>query len=278
MADSIHNTLASFRDTMLQSIAQLEFQMRDIAMMIRPSPYLEPTPSYYETPMPTHTVSNELIQTLIERIESLESKLTDSVKQEPVSSFDEIKEILTIEKPYTTRNILIPSVRSTPALAAAVAAADETGPHPIILDSESDSESESDVAIVQHERCEMSESDCTGQVEEDEDDNGSGESESDPELKKVVIQGVSYYMDESNTVYQETEDGYEEVGVYNPKFDRIDVTEAEEEEEEEEEAIETEEFVYKGQTYQRDAEGNVYDDEGDVIGHWNGKKIVAVPA
>lgn len=285
MADSIHNTLASFRDTMLQSIAQLEFQMRDIAMMSRPSPYLEPTPSYYDTampmPMPAHTVSNELIQTLIERIETLESKLTDSVKQEPVSSFNEIEEILTIEKPYTTRNILIPSVRSTPALAAAVAAADEAALHPIILDSESESESESDVAIVQHERCEMSESDCTGEVEEDVDDNGSGESESDPELKKVVIQGVSYYMDESNTVYQETEDGYEEVGVYNPKFDRIDVMNTEEEaeeEEEEEEAIEVEEFVYKGHTYQRDSEGNVYDDELNVIGKWNGKKIVAVPA
>jgi hypothetical protein len=88
-------------------------------------------------------------------------------------------------------------------------------------------------------------------------------------------------MDESNTVYQETEDGYEEVGTYNPKLDRVEIIQEEEEveeeanEEEEEEAIETEEFVYKGHTYQRDAEGNVYDDEGNGIGFWNGKKIVA---
>ena len=248
MADSLHNILASFRDVVLQSIARLEFQMRDIAAAQR----FTPNHSVYEVPS-SDGPTDSTIQELISRIEALETKISESatmcnvqVKEERSMSIHEVEEILTIEQPHTTRNIIILSARSTPALAAAVAAAN---PHPISLDSESDH---------------------SGEVVEEESEEESGS-----DLKKVIIKGVSYYMDSSNTVYQETEDGYEEVGTYNPKFDRIDVAE-EEEVEEEEEAIETEEFVYKGQTYQRDAEGNVYDDEGDVIGHWNGKKIVAV--
>ena len=271
MADSLHNTLASFRDVVLQSIARLEFQLRDSAAttVVQPQPSTEiynrvvaleqfvktDQKGFSELYMKQGTEHNHAIRALISRIESLEMKLsTIQTKQ----SSESVEEILTIEQKPTTRNIVVTSVRSTPALSAIIA---DVNLEPVVLDSES----ESDV-----ERCEMSESDCTGEVIEDEEETDSG-----PELTKVIIKGVSYYMDSSNTVYQETEDGYEEVGVYNPKFDRIDIVEEEEVEEEDEEAIETEEFVYKGQTYQRDTEGNVYDDEGDVIGHWNGKKIVA---
>lgn len=254
MADTLHNVLASFRDSILQSIARLEFQMRDIAAAQR----FTPTHSVYEVPT-SNGSSDSTIQEILSRIEALEMKFSKSVqvKKEPTTSFngvDEVEEIITIEQPTHTRNIIVLSAFSTPALAAAVAA---VNPEPVYLESESEH---------------------SGEVVEEEDSEAE-EDESDHELKKVIIKGVSYYMDSSNTVYQETEDGYEEVGTYNPKFDRIDVAEdeevEEETEEEEEEAIETEEFVYKGQTYQRDAEGNVYDDEGDVIGHWNGKKIVA---
>ena len=278
MADSLHNTLASFRDSILQSIARLEFQLRDSAAttVVQPQPSTEiynrvaaleqfvktDQKGISELYMKQGTEHNHTIRALISRIESLEMKLsTTQTKQ----SSESVEEILTIEQKPTTRNIVVTSVRSTPALSAIIA---DVNLEPDVLDSES----ESDV-----EHCEMSESDCTGEVIEDEEEEE--ETDSGPELTNVIIKGVSYYMDSSNTVYQETEDGYEEVGIYNPKFDRIDVVEEEAEEEEveeEEEAIETEEFVYKGQTYQRDAEGNVYDDEGDVIGHWNGKKIVAV--
>jgi hypothetical protein len=56
------------------------------------------------------------------------------------------------------------------------------------------------------------------------------------------------------------------------------VAEAEEEEEEEEEALELEEFEYKGVTYYKDPDGQVYqkDDDGDLddtpIGVWNEAK------
>ena len=280
MADSLHNTLASFRDSVLQSIARLEFQLRDSSSVVASTPTVQSDSSNeFRHRINSLEQSNEqdremfkrmiaeqehtynaVIQSLLSRITSLESNLAYATASGQSSeSVDEIEEILTIKQEPTTRNILIPSVRSTPALTAAFAAAI---PEPVVLDSESEHSGE----VVEVDS------------EEDEEDSG-------PELTKVIIKGVSYYMDSSNTVYQETEDGYEEVGIYNPKLDRIDVAQEEEEEvevkvedEEEEEAIETEEFTYKGQTYQRDAEGNVYDDEGDVIGFWNGKKIVAAVA
>lgn len=276
MADSLHTTLATFRDSILQSIARLEFQLRDSSSVITPTVQSDSSKEFDDRLMIIERLIdddhrkmnqlysnqekkyNEVIQSLLSRIESLEHTLSSTQTKQTSES---VEEILTIEEPTTSRNIVIPSIRSTPALAAAVAAAN---PVPITLDSASDSVSEESGEVVEEE------------TESDSEDSG-------PSLKKVIIKGVSYYMDESNTVYQETEDGYEEVGTYNPKLDRIDVTEDETEEqveeeeanEEEEEAIETEEFVYKGNTYQRDAEGNVYDDEGDVIGFWNGKKIVA---
>jgi hypothetical protein len=66
----------------------------------------------------------------------------------------------------------------------------------------------------------------------------------------------------------ETEDGYEQVGVYDPETKTIKPVE-----ESEDEGVEVEDFEYKGKTYQRDAENNVYLD-GEQVGSWNGKKIV----
>ena len=54
-----------------------------------------------------------------------------------------------------------------------------------------------------------------------------------------------------------------------------DVGISEGEDEEEEEGIEVEDFEYKGTTYQRDADGNVYLD-GEQVGVWTGKTIKAV--
>lgn len=273
MADSLHNTLASFRDSILQSIAQLEFQLRDSAAVSQTahsasshmsfeSPReinlvhqkimsiekkLDSIEAFSNVRVNEHPPGMDMLQQILSRVEALEISLHTPIKKVHSDSLNEIEEILTIQPEPTTKNIVISSVRSTPALAAAIAA---VHPHPIVLDSTSEHSGE----VIEDSE------------EEEEEDSG-------PELTKVIIKGVPYYMDSSNTVYQETEDGYEEVGTYNPKLDCIEVVK--EEEEEEEEAIETEEFIYKGKTYQRDTEGNVYNEEGEVIGFWNGKKIVA---
>ena len=62
----------------------------------------------------------------------------------------------------------------------------------------------------------------------------------------------------------------------------LDEEEEEEVPEEEEQALELEEFEYKGTTYYKDADNNVYstDEDGDVIpdpvARWNGTKLVRI--
>lgn len=75
---------------------------------------------------------------------------------------------------------------------------------------------------------------------------------------------VEEEMEEEVEVEEEMDEEEEEVGV-----------EEEIEEEVEEEAIEVEDFNYKGLIYQRDLDNNVYLD-GEHIGTWNGKKIIAI--
>ena len=53
-----------------------------------------------------------------------------------------------------------------------------------------------------------------------------------------------------------------------------DVSVQEEEEEEESEELELEEFTFKGKTYYKDDDNNVYNDDGDVIGRKVGPSVV----
>ena len=60
-----------------------------------------------------------------------------------------------------------------------------------------------------------------------------------------------------------------------PMIDLDEDSEVEEEDEEDEDGIEVEEFEYKGTTYERDDDGNVYLD-GEMVGIWTGKSIRAI--
>ena len=67
--------------------------------------------------------------------------------------------------------------------------------------------------------------------------------------------------------------------VENVQEEEIVEEQEEEEEEEEEQELALEEFEYKGKTYYKDEDNQVYemDDEGDIsepIGSWNGKRII----
>ncbi len=249
MADSLHFALSTFRESILTAVARLEFSLRDAQ---GPS---APTQSTTEPKKDTDAQTVGRIESLESTVLELQSQITALLK-----SAEETKELLKIPAPpSTTRNILI----ATPALSAAVASV-SASPPPMTLNQASE------------------EDDVTMSVEDDSDEDG-------PELKQVLIRGKQYFMDSENSVYVETEEGYEEIGTYNPVTDAIEgidsddeseeeeeVVEAEveeEEQEEEEEAVEVEEFIFKGKTYQRDSDQNVYED-GEPIGTWNGKKIV----
>ncbi len=258
MADSIHNALSAFRDTMLTAVARLEFTLRDTIHTNHPYDLHMNHMSYndYDSSSEPQDITTQMVLKKLEAtVQELAARMNDLTVNIPHSSptstvcdppnlpADVVQELMSINFPERTSNILVPSIRSTPALAAAVAAANI----PVFkLEEEEDDEGEV--------------------VEEEEEDDDS------PPLKKVVIKGVTYYMDEDHAVYHETDDGYEQVGIYNPKTDSVDLIE--DDDDDEEDAVEVEEFTYKGKTYQRDSDNNVYLD-GDHIGMWNGKKIVA---
>lgn len=296
-------SLSQFRDTMLTAVARLEFQIRDTLPNQKQSHALDSpkaicvcpdveevwpdTSSTRSAILPEHRgFDSALLQSIVARMEVLEERLSslstpvapavpaalaipaDPADQRENTNIKTIDEILTIQKDKNSRNVLVTSLRSTPALSAAVAA---MNPPVMNLHLDADSEDEEEEGEEEEEDAvsiPASEADTEGEVDE--------------QLKKIIIKGVQYYMDDDNVVYTETEDGYEQVGTYDAKTDSLildEVAEAVEEEDEEEdegeEAIEVEDFLYKGKTYQRDSDNNVYED-GEQVGTWNGKKIVPV--
>jgi hypothetical protein len=89
-------------------------------------------------------------------------------------------------------------------------------------------------------------------------------------VNELLLSGDEKHLDEEPPVEVDEELAEEEEEAEE---------EAAEEEEEEEEGLAVEEFTYKGKTYYKDEENQVYemDEEGglsDPIGSWNGKRII----
>lgn len=278
MADQLHNALSRFREDILTSVARLEFQLRDTISLQRQQLHDDAI----------HKL-NEMHSTILKRMNEMQlnsdkdprfstpdnsSTISSIEAQESVQNVNIEENLLSFQPPQNTRNVIVPSVRSTPALFAAVTAANIPK---FNLNIEGVDGSDNESSVVEGSVTDTDSSRNEGSVVEEEN--------SGPALKKVVIDNITFYIDEENNVYSETEDGYEQVGTYNEKNhtvnylaeEAVDDEEEEgedEQEEEEEEGIEVEEFVYKGVTYQRDSEGNVYNEEGETVGKWNGKKIV----
>lgn len=117
--------------------------------------------------------------------------------------------------------------------------------------------------------------------EEVEADEESEEGIDPSSLPNFKHKGVTYKRDTDNTLYSETEEGWEIVGTWDEKTKSIVVetasVEDEAEAEAEEEDPELTEFIFKGKTYYLDEENAVFQstDEGyEQVGTWNGKKIL----
>ena len=255
MSDPIHMCLSKFRDSILSSVAHLEFQLRDVTAS-------HTTQTAAPISVADETVRKEL-QDVRARMAEMEETMTMLMeKYAKQDTIDMIRqELLSIQPSLDTKNILISSVRNTPALQAAVAAANP--PDFQLEDSEDDDTLSSILA---------DEEDTDQIVDVPEEIKSEGDVEDEP-LKQVVIQGTSYYMDNDNLLYHETEDGYEQIGSYDPVHDTIELLVEDSEDQDSEEAVEVEEFEYKGKTYQRDNDGIVYLD-GEEIGTWNGTRIL----
>ncbi len=258
MADHLHNALSQFRDTMLTAVARLEFQLRDTLAHTHGHGHGH-----------ARTLTTEGSESCVDdRLDELQSQLKSVLTRLAVMGGDGhteassiAEEILEIKPPQHSKNVVVPSVHATPALSAAVAAMNP----PEMNISTGDS-----AASEMEEEEEVEE-----EVQEDEgapmEVEASESEEETPDLRPLKIKGVQYYIDSDSVLYTETEDSYEAVGKWNAATKTIEPLE----EEEEEEGVEVEEFEYKGQTYQRDEENNVYFD-GEKVGTWNGKRILPV--
>jgi len=179
----------------------------------------------------------------VDRIDSVVNSLQDltsivRVLEKKVTD----SEMLNIQPVPNSKNIIVS--KGTPALSAAVAS---YAPPVMELDESS----------IMHDT-------DKNEVEVEEEMEEEVEVEVEEEMEKEVEVEVEEEMEEEVEVEEEMDEEEEEVGV-----------EEEIEEEVEEEAIEVEDFNYKGLIYQRDLDNNVYLD-GEHIGTWNGKKIIAI--
>lgn len=281
MTDMLHSVLSQFRDTMLTAVARLEFSLRDLPMSQATytgnpnATWCSPNHVNSRAMSECDSDSNEHIHEIMKTLDGLSRRISKLEVREPKSNdsvieVDDVSGILDMKPPEGSRNIIIRSAQQTPALSAAVAAANP--PDFTISTGDSATAASRDEEVEEGEESEAEEEEGEAEVEEEEEE----EDDEEPDLRPLQYKGEQYFVDADNSLYKETDEGYEEVGKWDAKMKIATFYEEEAaSEEEEEDAIEVEDFVYKGTTYQRDAENNVYLD-GEQVGTWNGKKILPV--
>jgi len=107
-----------------------------------------------------------------------------------------------------------------------------------------------------------------GEVQEvetvQEEDAGEAEEAEEEALQEIEVDGTTYYYDSEGNVFILTAEGVpcdEPVGKYDIENGEFGLFASEEEEESEG----LEEFEYKGKTYYKDSEGNVYNASGEPL-------------
>jgi len=88
-------------------------------------------------------------------------------------------------------------------------------------------------------------------------------------LERLEIDDDVYWLNEDDLVFKDTDNGLEEIGTYDRETGEIEVKDEDTDEE-----IETVEFTYKGVSYYRDEDNNVYNEDSEHIGTWSGNKII----
>lgn len=311
MADSLHTYLTQFRDSVLNSVANLEFKLRDTAnsntqekqvgggTVVVDNGVIQQKLNLLENTLTavknTMEEQRRYIHTTFQMFEDKLSKGASGPCMIPqgLQLFENTSienEIMKIQKPLTA-DIFVP-----------------TGMHSQYVDT---------AEAINYPTAKSGLS-AQSSITLTESDN-SGDYMDESTLVKFKFQGETYYRDDELTVYKETDDGYEEIGLWDSTrnivvFHEIEEIEDELEDEgedqeteheetdeqegdvqtegetedqegdveiqdetEEEETVEVEctPFEYKGVAYLRDPDNNVYSEDGEgPIGTWNGKKIL----
>jgi hypothetical protein len=208
---------------MLSAVAELEFELRDAVRHPEPMREMGSHHGGHDSQIEDIVRKMEFIETTLKQVLSsgLGARQTPVVDVQP-----RVEELLQVEPVANSRNVLI-SVKNTPALAAAVAAAE-----PPVFDLEIEEEDETEE--VEEETEEVEE----GEVEEDAEEAEEAEEEEEEEVEVEVeegeveedaeeveeeeeaveveefeYKGKTYQRDAEGTVYL---DG-EEIGTWNGK-------------------------------------------------------------
>lgn len=299
MADMIHMSLSNFRNTMLTAVACLECELRDrtIPQGGCPVPQFPDDGRLLGLESSMDLLRRTIMEfnhTLVEmglRIQDVEHKVDllsitpNPCGKNPICTNQEftsyryetnemegnITAVSSIEDVGETLHEDIMEVdEAVPAGTEVEPEVDESVP----VEAEAEPEIDEQVAVPCSESVHS-----IAEAEEGTEEN---------EMTVLQVDGVDYYLDNENNVFTLDEEAgeYTHVGTYDPEDGSIAFLEQAEEEEveEQEEVVDEdpmEEFTYKGETYYRDSESNVYtldEEAGEYthIGTWNGKKIVKV--
>jgi len=296
MADSLHTYLTQFRDSVLNSVANLEFKLRDTVNLNRQEKQVGGAVDNDAIQQKLTILENNLIsvKTTMEEqrryihttFQMFEDKLSKGASgpcmiPQGLQLFENTSienEIMKIQKPLTA-DIFVP-----------------TGMHSQYVDTAG--------IVYSSNKCGVSAESSVSFAESASSEN-SNEYMDETSLEKFKFNGDIYYRDDDLTVYKESDEGYEEIGLWDSNrnivvFHEIEEiedelqdqeaeqeteqegeaeqegeTETVEETEEETEEVECTPFEYKGVAYLRDPDNNVYSEDGEgPIGTWNGKKIL----
>lgn len=249
MADHIHQTLRTFRESMLQSVALLECSLRD--------GYTSSVP----VSQPSTTMSNFEI-----RIMELENLVRKSFSEFNHSIIDMGLRIQDLEQQIPLFQIYPdPSNKNV-----IVQQPFKSYSYPLSQEDSVISEIQSDEEQVVE--IEEPGDDIAPKKEDVESVHEILEEEPDEEEEVIEVEEEVEEVEEiEEIVEEEVEEVEEEIEEVEEEIEEV-----EEEVEEEEEAITLEEIVYKGNTYYKDQYNNVYADEDaeTLLGTWNGKKIL----
>jgi hypothetical protein len=252
MFDNLHSGMANMRNELLTSIHQLfdqkfavlESRIRDCAVNIAPKESVAPKESIEDIKAELHDyVHSELNSVVI----ALMKKTYDDL--------DDFKNKIRAEFAEANRESKVQGlpIVSSPSIS-----------HNLVVERKQDEIEEDTKTIMISEDVDV-EVESAAEVEEDEDEDEENK------FSPLKVGDKTYWLDQNLVVYKEIDDGYVEIGTYDAESGELDIVD--DDDDEEEGAVETTEFTYKGKTYLRDEDNNVYNEDGEEIGIWTGTVV-----
>jgi hypothetical protein len=249
MFDNLHSGMVTMRNDLLNSIQQLfdqkfavlESRVRDYSADIEPRETMAQNIENIKAELHNHIHSelNSVVASLIkntrDEFDDFKNKIRVEIESLIARRESKMQGMPVISSPSISNNLVVERKQ------------DEEDTKTIMISEDVDVEVESE-------------------VEEKEVEEGDLK-----EFSPLEVGDKTYWLDQNLVVYKETDDGYVEIGTYDAESGELDIVD--DEEEEEECAVETTEFTYKGKTYFRDEDNNVYNEDGEEIGIWTGTVV-----